>query len=602
MKRSYNYLWRLIQRFARQNTILLAFILLRAFLLSGITIGLILFSAKVIGILQESHSMEYIISFILKCLLFIFAMQIVNELLEYYIEAKKRLLIEVQNSETIRKSMKMDFQNLESAQIQELLRKQDEYTNMTGGIYKVLYSLLEKGSNAFFTVSFSFVMILMSFRTMNFGGRLKYELFLFALVIGSAIINQKLQKRLNETTQQYLNNCIEGNSISIYYLYNVLFGYETGKDLRIFQQEKFVLDGIQKAVDIYDSAGRDYARECRKKKYVTATITTVTAAGAYLGVAIQAYFGIIGIEKVIQVTGGIAYFFNGIAEIFDVFSEFILLASYSKEFVEFMETKEESEKKIDLTANTAEPVIECEDLWFEYPGTEKSVLKGVSLSIRKGERIALVGRNGCGKSTLIKLLCGFYDTSSGSIKWKGRDITGYSKEEYFTFLSCVFQDFILLDLPLNENVAASGCFDIDKVSSALNKVGLLERIFACEYGMDTCIGKSVYDNGVDFSGGEKQKIAIARAIYKEAEVQIMDEPTASLDPISEVEIYSDFDNIIAYDAAIYISHRLASCKFCDRIYVMDEGVIAEQGTHDELMKQQGIYYKMWNMQAKHYGQ
>lgn len=246
--------------------------------------------------------------------------------------------------------------------------------------------------------------------------------------------------------------------------------------------------------------------------------------------------------------------------------------------------------------------VEFRGVSFKYPGSDSYALRNVNMKFEIGKRLAVVGMNGSGKTTFIKLLCRLYDPTEGEILLNGIDIRKYNYREYMAIFSVVFQDFKLLSLKLGENVAGRVDYDRARVLDCLAKAGFSDRLSALENGLDTCLYKD-YDqkNGIDVSGGEAQKLAIARALYKDAPFIILDEPTAALDPIAEAEIYSKFDEIAGDKTAIYISHRLSSCRFCDEIAVFHEGSVIQQGSHAELAADTGgKYYELWNAQAQYY--
>ena len=215
------------------------------------------------------------------------------------------------------------------------------------------------------------------------------------------------------------------------------------------------------------------------------------------------------------------------------------------------------------------------------------------------QKMAVVGLNGAGKTTFIKLLCRLYDPTEGVIKLNGVDIRKYSYEEYQKIFSVVFQDFHMFPFALGENIAVSKEFDEKKTKECLKKAGALDMALKLKEGLHTNIDKRV-NKGVDLSGGQEQKVAIARALYKDAPFAILDEPTAALDPISEADIYQRFDEMVEDKTSVYISHRMSSCRFCDEIMVFDDGKIKERGTHDDLLQQNGLYSEMWNAQAQYY--
>ena len=228
------------------------------------------------------------------------------------------------------------------------------------------------------------------------------------------------------------------------------------------------------------------------------------------------------------------------------------------------------------------------------------MLKDINLKWRIGEKMALVGKNGCGKSTLVKLLCRLYDPTEGEITLNGIDIRKYKYEEYMELFAVVFQDSKLFSFSLAENVAADTDYDSERVKDCVIRAGLGERLNAMDNGIETCIYKDFDESGVEISGGETQKLCLARAIYKGSPFIVLDEPTAALDPISEHDIYTKFNGIVGTRTAIYISHRLSSCRFCDEITVMDNGRIIERGTHDSLIAEHKIYAALWAAQAEYY--
>lgn len=247
--------------------------------------------------------------------------------------------------------------------------------------------------------------------------------------------------------------------------------------------------------------------------------------------------------------------------------------------------------------------IEFKNVSFRYPRSKDYALKNVSIKIHSGERLSVVGRNGAGKTTFIKLLTRLYEPSEGEVLLDGKNINEYDYKEYIKLLSVVFQDFKLLAFSIKENIALnSSCDNSEKeIINILNQAGLEEDFKKLPKGIFTSIYKNFDKEGIEFSGGQSQKLAITRAIYKNAPIIVLDEPTSALDPISEYEIYKKFDELVEKKTAVYISHRLSSCKFCDKIAVFHDGGIVQYGSHDELIQEEEQHYaKMYNAQAKYY--
>ncbi|WP_246119138.1 ABC transporter ATP-binding protein [Alkalibacterium putridalgicola] len=273
-----------------------------------------------------------------------------------------------------------------------------------------------------------------------------------------------------------------------------------------------------------------------------------------------------------------------------------------KEFYAFMDLPNEEvvgslpvEKRLDN-----EYEFDIRNLSFAYPGSEELVLKNISETFEVGKKYAIVGENGSGKTTFIKLLTRLYEPTTGTIKMNKIDTKKYDLREYFNLFGVVFQDYHLVGFSLGQNISVTPTYDKDRVMMTLDKVGLGEFVRNLPKQLDTYLGTEFDDSGVNVSGGQEQKLAIARSLYKDAPVMILDEPTAALDPLTEFEIYQNFDNLVEDKTAFYISHRLSSSKFCDEILVFDKGEIIQRGTHQDLVKEEGKYQELWSAQAQYY--
>ena len=268
-------------------------------------------------------------------------------------------------------------------------------------------------------------------------------------------------------------------------------------------------------------------------------------------------------------------------------------------FVDQVTPSHIKEKQNEVKASNTHEIV-FENVSFQYPGNENYALKNISLTIHPGERLSIVGYNGAGKSTLIKLICRLYSPTEGRILYNGTDIETLKYEEYAQLLSVIFQDYNIYAMTVRDNVVLNGRPDDGALMSVIEKSGLSEKIKGLPNGFDAQLGKDFDENGIEFSGGEAQKLSCARAYYKNAPIVILDEPTASLDPISEHQLYTRFNDIIGEKTAIYITHRLASVRFCNRIVVLAHGEVIEYGTHEELMENKNLYYEMFTKQSEYY--
>ena len=292
--------------------------------------------------------------------------------------------------------------------------------------------------------------------------------------------------------------------------------------------------------------------------------------------------------------------FHAITNITLVFESTRDFSLYYKDYADYMALPEAMRQKaaLPMMKETAHE-IEFRGVSFCYPSRTEYALQDVNLTIKPTEHIAVVGENGAGKPTFVKLLLRLYDVTEGQILLDGRDIREYPYDEYMKMFSAVFQDYRIFACSVEENVAFEN-IDRGRVRKALKEAGVYECVEKLPNKEQTIMMKEFESSGVELSGGERQKVAIARAIYKDAPIAILDEPTAALDPLAEHEIYSNFNQFAGQKTCIYISHRMSSSKFCDRILVFSQGRIVESGSHRELMKKQGLYYEMYRVQASYY--
>ncbi len=323
----------------------------------------------------------------------------------------------------------------------------------------------------------------------------------------------------------------------------------------------------------------------------------------YLYVCLKAYGGAFDIGYIAQYVGALTAFSGQMILLFEGVSDVRLNGNFLQTLYEHMDLPDEMYQGSLTTEkrNDCKYEIEFRNVSFKYPDSDIWALRHLSVKFKVGQKLAVVGQNGSGKTTFIKLLCRLYDPTEGQILLNGIDIRKYAYKEYMDIFSVVFQDFELLAAPLGENVAASKKYDREKVKAALDQAGFAERLETMEKGLDTCLYKEFEEDGVEVSGGEAQKIAIARALYKDAAFVILDEPTAALDPLAEAEVYEKFNEMVGNRTAVYISHRLSSCKFCDDILVFEEGAVVQHGSHEALLDDKdGKYSELWNAQAKYY--
>ena len=426
---------------------------------------------------------------------------------------------------------------------------------------------------------------------------------LFFIVL-SGYGNYKAVNKSDLLFEKTGRNQTYSNRVYTFFQYKLPKNLEKAKDIRIYNQseiaektmKKFSIGSNSKEEDKYDFLRCLYPA-------LSSLLVGVSNMACYLFVVVKAFFGAFGVGNIVQYVSVLSKMGDGIRELWAMLSDNTLYCRHLKRTFAYLDIPNKMyqgsltvEKRDDN-----EYYVEFKDVSFKYPGIDLYALRHVNIKFKVGEKLAVVGMNGSGKTTFIKLLCRLYDPTEGEILLNDVNIKKYDYQEYMSIFSVVFQDFQLFSFSLGQNVAASAEFDREKVLACLEKAGFGERLGTMPKGIETSLYKNFDSDGVEISGGEAQKIALARALYKDAPFIILDEPTAALDPVSEYEVYSKFDEIAGDRTAVYISHRLASCRFCDKIAVFHQGRIIQTGNHEELLADSGgKYYELWNAQAQYY--
>lgn len=398
------------------------------------------------------------------------------------------------------------------------------------------------------------------------------------------------------------------NDNRIYKYYNeMLENYNAAAEIRIFD-EKSLIEKSWLNIYLHPKYMTNIIKYYRKTGRLRVLTTFFMNITLYLFIGAKAYMGAFGIGNFVLYISTIERFIGAISDLFQTVSILSSNIPYLRDEFSYLDMPNNMyqgtlkvEKRAFCEEGDNDYEIEFRDVSFRYPNTETYALRHINLKFKIGEKMAVVGENGSGKTTFIKLLCRLYDPTEGVILLNGIDIKKYDYDEYMSIFSVVFQDFKLFSFSLGQNVAANTNYDESRVIECLTKSGFSDRLAKMPKGLQTCLYKNFDEEGVEISGGEAQKIALARALYKNAPFIILDEPTAALDPISEYEIYSNFNRIVGNKTAIYISHRLSSCRFCNDIAVFSNGSLIQRGSHDMLIQDEnGKYHELWNAQAQYY--
>ncbi len=414
------------------------------------------------------------------------------------------------------------------------------------------------------------------------------------------VINTILKKKINEIEIRSFHELSKENRVFGYVLFR-LAQFQYGKDIRLYSAEKMMYDKAGAITDSMTSKWKKQADDTLPVNLKMSVVDVIRDIATYFYLGFLVIIGRITIGTFSQLLNAGAVFHASVQNVIWGVQEIIKSSGYAYEYVKFMDYPAAMYKGIRRITGNNRHTIEFRNVSFTYPNTEIKVLNNVSITLKQGEHLSVVGLNGAGKTTFIKLLCRLYDPTEGAIIMNDFNVRKYDYRQYLDLFSVVFQDLSLLAVPLGNNVAAAANWNTEKAEYYLREVGFDERYEEMPKKLETPLYKNFDEDGVNISGGEAQKIALARALYRDAPFIILDEPTAALDPVAEAEIYTNFDRIVGDKTAIYISHRLSSCRFCDKIAVFDKGKIVQVGTHEELLADKnGKYYELWYAQAQYY--
>lgn len=409
-------------------------------------------------------------------------------------------------------------------------------------------------------------------------------------------------RKIQTLTDRYYGSCVHYNLLGQKFD-SYREHYSSGKDIRIYNMGESLLAYNADAHRELHKRYMDLKLRSAVLKTAVLFMNHLLRFGIYMTLIYGALSGGITVGSIARYVTCIMLLSSAAAELVSVLQNVFNNNQYLNRYFSFLDIPNPMyqgsltvEKRDDN-----EYFVEFRDVSFRYPNTESYALRHVNLKFRIGEKLAIVGKNGSGKTTFIKLMCRLYEPTEGEILLNGVNIKKYDYDEYMSIFSIVFQDFRLFSFRLGENIAASPEYDRKRAEQCLIQAGFGERLAEMPEGTESYLYQNFDKKGIEISGGEGQKIALARALYKDAPFLILDEPTAALDPVSEYEIYSRFNRIAGDKTAIYISHRLASCRFCDKIAVFSDGRIIQTGSHETLISQQnGQYYELWQAQAQYY--
>lgn len=495
------------------------------------------------------------------------------------------------------KSMRMDYAHADSPETIALrARINNDYDWGCGAYY-----MIPQFQRCCSGITGMVCAVLLLLPVLNQNGFWNYWSTLVFLVLVLAVTFCSIRsERWNFQEKEQLKESYDARTSRSNYLMRGGITYREGKDIRIYRAQNMIRHALREAErdKMVDS------ESCLESRtgILDGAFSGLLMGGAYLYIVLRALDGALSAGSIVLFAAAIYRFSESLKNLSKSWNEIHMNARRMESTFDYLSLPDqmESEGK-PVEKQDVEGVIEFRDVSYTYPGMDTPALSHISFRLEPGKKFAVVGMNGSGKTTLVKLLCRLYDPDCGEILLNGKNIRQFEYDAYLRQFSVVFQDFQLLALPLGQNVAGNETYDAKKAEDCLRKAGFESRMRKMPQGLSTFLYRSLEEDGVEISGGEAQKVALARALYKDAAIVILDEPTAALDPVSEHEIYSGFRNLVGSKTAVFISHRLSSCRFCDEILVFDKGELVQRGNHEQLVGEpQGRYYRMWQAQAQYY--
>jgi len=576
------------------------FMLIRALITATQPLLVLFFSARILNELVGVQDVSMIKIYAGLTVGFTFILSVIRAILTREIETTSNAerLLHLMKMVQAERFMQMDFTHTEDSKMNESLARMDNQAWGNGLGLMNIFFLSARIAEHLFSLVFAIILLTKLSTSVGITG-------LQTVIVGSffgigMLLNIWFRAKQQVAREHMYNENSKNNMVAGYYI-----GYiqpeQAAKDVRIYNQQESLQNIFRKGYSFKAALAFSFF-EGRIGGFNLAMLSVVGGA-FYLFVGYNVLDGGAAIGDVVQTVGAAMAVATAIGSLVTGCGQLYNNGTFMKPMRDFMTRPDVLEKGVTPVPPPSDRGYQFEfrNVSFRYPAASEYALKNLNLTFKPQQRLAVVGPNGSGKTTMIKLLCRLYDPTEGEILLDGINIKKYDYEQYMALFSTVFQDFMLFPLQLGENVAVGEEFDEARMKACLEVVGFSDCLDTMAEGLDTILYRSFDKDGIQISGGEAQKIALARALYKDAPFVVLDEPTAALDPVAEYEIYTNFDKTIGNKTAVFISHRLSSCRFCHDIAVFDNGQLVQQGSHEVLLADKsGLYYQLWDAQAMHY--
>lgn len=591
------------KRIVKDSPFLTCVLFVKTFLTAVRPFVILHFSAEIINGLYRGTDVEEILFQAVWLSVSAMAIEMGCHLTGGYVEEAVRKSAYGQSQDMLEKAMGMNYQQMESSRVQSLVESIRQCEVQRGNVFTKEIQFFEKFyTGAFVVASSLFYVSQFAVEKLSWGGKsgqfIPMLVCFVVLTVVAAAVTVRNGIRHNDQIFKRFGEVAHINRRYMFYRRDVFQNYKYGKEIRIFDESGLIQDefgGILKRMQNFlQSVGmQESIFRC-----VNSILNVVLSGIAYVYIGLNAYRGVISVGSVVKYSGAVMQLFMGIMQSVGALADLKGNEKFLRQYYDFLEMEEPQETEGE-TLNLGPMEIAFENIYFKYPGAETWALENISFHISNQEHVAMVGRNGSGKTTCVKLMLRLYKPDSGKILLNGRDIWQYNEKEYWKRISVVFQDFKLFSVSLEQNLAGERLAE-QRLWHAIREVGMDKTVEKMYAGTESCLYKDYDERGVLISGGEAQKLAIAKALYKDAPLFIMDEPSAALDPVSEAELYEKVNTLMKDKTILFISHRLSSCCFCDRILVWKNGRIIEDGSHEELLGRGREYRELWDAQAMYY--
>ncbi len=485
-----------------------------------------------------------------------------------------------------RKNLNTDYVNIESLEKREVQKRAEDFYNARWSGGANFIDMLNYFCVAIVGVISSCALIY------------KLNAAMILLIAVTCGIEFFIQHTLTKKRRENLNAKTEPNN-RFNYFYKLCKDGKSAKDIKIYGFKDYFIKALAKSLYDIEKIYAKYTHQCIASDGISALLNAARESVAYIYLVYLVTKSRLSVSDFIFYFGIITGFSNWVISLGYSVNQIEMCCNECAAYRKYIEEKDTSDEGTALQSKCVESIEFC-NVSYKYPSSQTPTLKNINIKFGGNENVAIVGENGAGKTTLIKLLCGLYSPTDGKILMNDTDTVGIAKNSYFDLFSVIFQDYRFLPMTIQQNITASSEYDRGKLYAAFEQAGILEKINSLPQKENSLMDREVYKDAVDFSGGEKQKLLLSKAVYKDAPILVLDEPTAALDPIAENELYLKYNELTKDKLSFFISHRLSSTRFCDRILFLSDGKIAEEGTHEELMAKKGKYYKMYQIQSYYY--